>query len=118
MHCSIQFIHNYIVYKYGIAICTSLELFSEKPSSINASLGEVVMFTCATKLATVTPHLTVSRDFNETVENVPGGGIRKTLTIIAIEDTQLTCIAIGHINGSAVFNSSEAVLLVQGLTYY
>lgn len=90
----------------------------ESPASLNASEGTVVQFHCSTQ------HSMVSLSWSgvsglTTITNIllEGGGKRTTITFKATAErnnTVIKCTAGGVIDEKGVFDTSTAVLMVQG----
>ena len=93
-----------------------LATVNEVPVSQNASAGELVMFSCATNNSqevitwSTVPHVEDS-NIKEMID-LPAGGRRYVITILAEHDTNVKCIAT-NIN-TAVSTIKNAHLLVQG----
>ena len=95
---------------------------SEIPQPKNVSAGKLVMFTCATPETglttfTLTPEITVGN----TIEIVlPNGDRQLILSFIAPSEYQMltiSCVAT-RLMGMMDFNSSTAVLMIQGETVF
>ena len=106
---------------FNVGTNTISNVFSESPVSRNVSEGSAVEFSCATPHgATVTLTWSIpGAVVTSTPSDLPGGVKKTTASFMATasnNNTDITCIADGTINGSSVLvRSSKALLLVQGI---
>ena len=90
----------------------------ETPQSQNVSVGQEVVFTCATtdSVSIFWDTMPTIAAIKQNTETLPGGGKREFLTVNALEGHNNTIVTCIFVTG-AIASTHTALLLVQGEFY-